>query len=149
MPDWIAHIAFAFIISVILGFKENRSLMSLGAVLPDAFRLFIPFQPLAGFYGAINFFSPLHTLSGILLSSALVSSFFKPVPWRHAFALILLGATSHLFLDSLLFPYGKFYWFLWPLWTGFVGYGLIWPDSYLPTIILGSMGLITWRYWGR
>lgn len=144
MPDWITHLCFAYIISTIIGIKENRSLVYVGAVLPDICKLSILFGPFVGFTNADNFFFPLHTVLGVMLTGALISSLFRDLEWKRAYKLVLIGAFSHLFLDSLLHPFGKTFWFFYPFWMDYVNFGIIWADSYVPAIISVSAVIIIW-----
>ena len=145
MPDWVTHIAVAYSIAVLAGVK-NRELAVLGALLPDTFKAFIPLGAYLG-YGQLffmgNYFAPFHTVLGITLSSALVSTFFPGS--RKVLPLFLLGAATHLVMDGLLHPFGYENWFLWPFLT-FEAEGIIWPDSlYNPVAALSILTLILWR----
>lgn len=139
MPDWITHISVAFLIT--LGIKENRSLVILGSVLPDA----VKFSFFLSFLSSFNPFVVFHTALGTLLFAALLSTFFDTA-WKRGFSLILLGSASHLLLDSLHGPYGDYYWFLWPIWTGYTNFGFIWHDSYLPALFSSSAALAALVY---
>lgn len=145
MPDWITHIAVAYSVAVLAGVR-NRELVVLGALLPDVFKAFIPIGAYVG-YGQVffmgNYFAPFHTVLGITLSSALVSTFF-PDP-RKVLPLFLLGAGTHLIMDSLLYPFGYENWFLWPFLT-FDARGFVWPDNiFNPLAALSILMLILWR----
>lgn len=140
MPDLLSHICFAYILVTIFKIKENRVIVYVGAVLPDLFKLFILFVPFMGELKAINFFFPLHTTLGVLLTGAFVSGFFD-IEWKRAYKLILLGAFSHLFLDSLMWPFGVNLWFFYPFFIFHMN-GIIWPDSVIPVIILVSVSII-------
>lgn len=145
MPDWITHISVAYIIAILLNIKENRTILYIGAIIPDSFRLFFLVGPFTGFSIAMNFFAPLHTVIGVLLSGAFVISFFKGVAWRHAFKLVLLGAISHFALDALMHPFGTSIWAFYPFWISPTYSGIIWSDSYWPVIISVIAGIIMWR----
>jgi len=145
MPDWITHISVAYIIAVLLGIKINRSFLYIGAIIPDLFRLFFLMAPFTGFLTSMNFFAPLHTVTGVLLSGALVTSFFKGIEWKHAYGLVLLGAASHFVLDALMWPFGQKVWTFYPFWISPTYSGIVWPDSFVPAVISGTAGLIVWR----
>lgn len=135
MPDWITHIAVAYLITLLFGIRRYRSLVLFGALIPDISKSFIPFLILGFDDGNLNnFFAPFHTVFGVLLTSALTSTFFK-LQWRRACFLILIGAGSHLLLDILVWPYGSKIWSFWPLLTIQGEVGFIWPDSILPAVI--------------
>lgn len=145
MPDWITHISAAYIIAVLLGIKKDRAILYMGAIIPDSFRLFILVGPFTGFLTAMNFFAPLHTFIGVLLSGAFVTSFFRGIEWKHAYCLVLLGAVSHFFLDALMWPFGQSVWTFYPVWISPTYSGIIWPDSLMPAIITSIAGLIVWQ----
>ena len=138
MPDWIAHIAIGYLLALIC--NKEKELVVLGALLPDIFKIFIPFAFLFGFgsESIINFFAPFHTVVGVLITAVLISTFFSS--GLKVLPLLLLGATSHLLLDSLQYPFGYENWFLWPLYIGVKGF--IWPDSMLPALISSSFCLL-------
>lgn len=144
MPDWLTHLCFAYILLTIAGIKEHRSLVYLGAVLPDLCKLSILFGPLVGYTNAGNFFLPLHTILGVMLTGALFSASFRGIEWAGAYKLVLIGAFSHLFLDSLLNPFGDIFFFFYPFWVGYVRFGIIWSDSYLPAVISVIIVMIVW-----
>lgn len=140
MPDWISHICFAYILVTALGIKRNHIIVYIGAVLPDLFHFFILFVPFVGEPIAVNFFFPFHTVLGVLLTGAFVSSFFD-IDWKMGYGLILFGAFSHLLLDSLMWPFGVNNWFFYPFFIFHMN-GIVWPDSVLPAIVLVSVSII-------
>ena len=140
MPDWITHIAVAYSVAVLAGVKK-RELVVLGALLPDIFKVFIPVGAFLGYGQAFfmgNYFAPFHTALGVILSSTLVSTFFSD--HRKVLTLLLIGATTHLIMDSLLYPFGYENWFFWPLFS-FKTNGIIWPDSFKVTLAAISTAL--------
>lgn len=141
MPDWISHLLIGYIVINILGIK-NRRMVYIGVLLPDVFKIFIPFSKIFGITSEVllNFFAPFHTVFGVLLTGLFISSFF--VEWRRSYALILLGALSHLTADIFLYPWGGDMWSLYPLWIGDLGTGVFWSDSVLPLGILLSISSI-------
>lgn len=148
MPDWIAHLCVAYLLILLLGIKKYRSLVFVGAVLPDLMKVHLLFRSSAGYYPAANFFAPFHTAAGVLLTGALIASFLEGIEWKKGYALILLGAASHLVLDSLLYPYGRDMWYTWPLWLGCTNWGFIWSDSFYPAIIGLAVAIPLW-IWER
>ena len=141
MPDWISHLLIAYIAINLLGIK-NRKMVYIGALLPDVFKVFIPFSKIFGITSmtCLNFFAPFHTLFGVLLTGFFVSSF--SVEWRRSYTLILLGAFLHMTADIFLYPWGSDMWSLYPLWIGDLGTGIFWSDSVLPLGILLSISSI-------
>lgn len=141
MPDWITHIAVAYSLALIVKVKK-RELVVLGALLPDIFKAFLPLGAIIGYGDTFflgNYFAPFHTLIGVILTSALLSTFFDAP--RKILPLFLFGAFSHLAIDSLLYPFGYENWFFWPLFK-FDAMGFIWPDSLLTPVVASSVCLI-------
>ena len=146
MPDWITHIAVAYSVAVLARIKK-RELVVLGTLLPDIFKIFIPVGAFLGYGQAFfmgNYFAPFHTVLGVILSSTLVSTFFSD--HRRVLTLLLLGAVTHLVMDSLLYPFGYENWFFWPFLT-FEAKGVIWPDSFLTPLaaVTGAVALKLYR----
>lgn len=141
MPDWITHIAVAYSLAIIVK-AEKRELVVLGALLPDLFKLFLPLGVIIGFGDIFflgNYFAPFHTLLGVVLTSALLSTFFDAP--RRVLSLFLLGAFSHITMDSLLYPFGYENWGFWPLFK-FDAKGVIWSDSLLVPLTAVSVTLL-------
>lgn len=141
MPDWISHLLIGYIAINVLSIK-NKKAVYIGTLLPDLFKIYIPLSKIFGFTSELplNFFAPLHTVFGVILTGIFVSSFFTE--WRRSFALIMLGASLHLTLDRLLYPWGGEILTFYPLWLGELNTGIFWPDSFLPLIILSSISSI-------
>jgi hypothetical protein len=146
VPDWITHIAVAYSLALLVNIKR-RELVVLGALLPDLFKIFLPLGTIFGFGNDNflgNYFAPFHTVLGVTLTASLLSTFFKDS--LRILPLFVLGAASHLFLDSLLYPFGKTIWFFWPFFTFDAG-GFLWPDSLFTPLIAISVCLsfVLWR----
>ncbi|MEE8403207.1 MAG: hypothetical protein V3R93_05595 [Candidatus Hydrothermarchaeaceae archaeon] len=141
MPDWISHLLIGYIAINLMGIK-NRKVVYIGTLLPDVFKIYTPISQIFGIESELilNFFAPPHTVFGVLLTGLFISSFFGE--WRRAYALVLLGAFSHLAADSLLYPWGSDMWSLYPLWIGDLGTGIFWSGSPLPLGILLPMSSI-------
>jgi hypothetical protein len=141
VPDWISHLLIAYIAINLLGIK-NRKTMYIGTLLPDAFKIFIPFSKISGITSEalLNFFAPFHTVFGVILTGLFISSFFAE--WRREYVLLLTGAFLHLTADIFLYPWGTDVWSLYPLWIGDLGTGVFWSDSVLPLGILLSISSI-------
>ncbi len=141
VPDWITHIAVAYSLAIIVK-AEKRELVVFGALLPDIFKAFLPLGVIIGFgdnFFLGNYFAPFHTVLGVVLTSALLSTFFGTS--RRVLPLILLGALSHLAIDSLLYPFGYTNWIFWPFFT-FDVRGIMWPDSLLTPVVASSVCLL-------
>ncbi|MFX0103609.1 MAG: metal-dependent hydrolase [Candidatus Hodarchaeota archaeon] len=136
MPDWIAHIMLAWMVSFILKIKgEKRVIFVIGNVLPDVWRYLIVIGDILKSDTLLTFiFYPInnasHSILGILAYSVFFSIFFErtfnsttkaPVnatlkrgkerrirywPIESPMFLLFLGGIIHLFLDMFMWPYG-------------------------------------------
>ncbi|MFP3909630.1 MAG: metal-dependent hydrolase [Archaeoglobaceae archaeon] len=139
MPDWLAHIAFAFVLCVVLGmrfktFRENRyvALVMVGSLVPDLFKITILFDWLG--YEVGEFLAPLHTPAGALLSAGMISLLFYGA--MLVFSLLVVGVASHFALDLLLGHVSGGMLMLFPFsWQGYQ-LGLIQSDNYWITLVL-------------
>ena len=116
MPDWASHILFALLICEVINIKRKKSLVVLGALLPDILSKI----HYLGFFFNFNweylfiFFHPAsHSFIGALLLSLIASGFFK-YDQKESFILLVIGSLSHVFLDLLnrLYFYGPMFLFL-------------------------------------
>ncbi len=102
MPDWLAHLAFAYILCRILRYRfpfdtHRTMLVMVGSLIPDLVKIELLFD----FFGIeMEFLTPLHTPIGSVLSAAIVASLFSEM--MLTFSLFLLGAATHLGLDLLM-----------------------------------------------
>jgi len=124
MPDWVTHIAVAYILCTIIGFKyrqfntSNTVLAMVGAVLPDVVKLGLVGEFLG--YEVWDQIWAVHLPLGTLIIAGMVSLFFQDK--RTAFLFFVLGAATHYTLDLLLFNVSggiallyPFYWEEWQL----------------------------------
>ncbi len=145
MPDWLAHIAFAFVLSAVLGlrfgiFRENRYIVvvMVGSLVPDLFKITILFDWMG--YEVGEFLAPLHTPAGALLSAGIISLLFYGT--MLVFSLLLVGVASHFALDLLLGHVSGGMLMLFPFsWQGYQ-LGLIQSDNYWITLVLVALALI-------
>jgi hypothetical protein len=104
MPDWLAHVLFAYVLCSVLGMKFNQftkantALVMVGALIPDLVKLELGFDQLGMDVG--DFLAPLHTPIGSLVSAGLIALLFSEV--FVVFSLFVLGFTTHFALDLLL-----------------------------------------------
>ncbi|MDP3065286.1 MAG: hypothetical protein Q8N08_00970 [Methanobacteriaceae archaeon] len=154
MPDWIVHIAVAYIICRILYFKypvfnsANTVLAMLGALLPDIAKIGM----VAQFYSIYldDYLFSFHTPLASLVLAGLLSIFFKEK--KLAFLFLGLGIFTHFALDLLLIRVGEGYYLLFPIsWQTF-HLDLIAPDDYnitlvvlLAALVLYSLGRLSQR----
>lgn len=145
MPDWLAHIAFAFVLCVVLGmkfntFRNNRyvALVMVGSLVPDLFKVTILFDWMG--YEVGEFLAPLHTPAGSLLSASIISLLFYRMVT--VFSLLVVGVASHFVLDLLLGHVSGGMLMLFPFsWEGYQ-LGLIQSDNYWITAILVTLALV-------
>ena len=103
MPDWLAHVLFAWILCRILGIKfkifsrESTAIVIIGALIPDVVKIGLIFD----LFGIEiwDYVDPLHTPAGSLLVAALISLLFYDLM---VFLLLTLGFVTHYMLDFLM-----------------------------------------------
>lgn len=151
MPDWLAHVLFAYILRSILGLKfrvfnrENTAVVMIGALLPDIVKVGLGFDLIG--VEVWDFIVPLHTPIGSLLVAALISVFF----YETGIVLFLLisGFATHYLLDLLLGHVSGgmrlFFPFSWQEYQ----WGLIHCDDYRITVILVVLALIIFTIQNR
>jgi hypothetical protein len=104
MPDWLAHVLFAYVLCSVLGTKfsqftkPNTALVMVGALIPDLVKLELGFD-LFGI-AVEDIIAPLHTPVGSFLSAGLMALLFTEV--LIVFSLFVLGFATHFALDLLL-----------------------------------------------
>ena len=96
MPDWTTHVIAGWITGKAT--KSNVSLVVVGSLLPDIFKIQLIFNVLQ--IDTHGFFDPLHTPCGTLLIALLLSLLFKMA--GRAFIFLIMGASTHYFLDFFL-----------------------------------------------
>lgn len=144
MPDWLAHVLFAYISYRVLGMKfrvfnkENTAIVMVGALIPDIVKVGLGFDLIG--VDVWNFIAPFHTPVGSLFSAALISLLYSEL--FMVFSLLILGFTTHYMLDllmghvsggmRLLFP---FIWHEYQL-------GLIQCDEYRIALIMVFLALL-------
>ncbi|MFW6305204.1 MAG: metal-dependent hydrolase [Candidatus Saliniplasma sp.] len=108
--DLLTHVLVAFSVGIILSWRfkwisrNYITIIMLGAVLPDLTRIGLIIEPayIENTFGVPFSWSPLHTIAGVfiiilLLTLVVHERYSKPV-----FILLVLGAFTHLFMDSFL-----------------------------------------------
>jgi hypothetical protein len=122
MPDWVTHIAVAWIICRLLSFKyeefnaANTMLVITGALIPDFSKLILVFK----FFGLdlSEYLSIIHIPTGSVIVAAMMSMLFPEK--KKAFLFFGLGIFTHYSLDIilehvsggiyLLFPFSWWQW---------------------------------------
>lgn len=146
MPDWITHIAAAYILCTVLGFKyrqfntPNTVLAMVGALLPDVVKLGLIGDILG--YDIWDNIWAAHLPAGSLIIAGMVSLFFRDK--RTAFLFLTLGVATHYALDLLLFNesggialFFPFYWGQWQL-------DLFTSDNYYVTLVALLLALLVY-----
>jgi hypothetical protein len=138
---YLEHIFYSAAIAVFIGLiawkwkKPDYSWIIIAVVyLPDIdviFRIFsrIMFKmwmvPISGYYFLINLHGTFHTLAALIVFALLGSLFFTLFNIRpmQGFIYTALGLGAHFFEDALVYSPG--YPFLWPLYSGNLGWGIL------------------------
>jgi hypothetical protein len=139
MPDWLAHVLFAYILCSVLGLKynvfankENTALVMVGALIPDLVKIGLGFDLLG--IAMWDFVAPLHTPIGSVLSAGLIALLFSEV--FIVFALLVVGFTTHFVLDLLLGHVSGGMLLFFPVSWQEYQLGLIHADNYSVALIL-------------
>ena len=146
MPDWLAHVLFAYVLCSLLSMKfklftkPNTALVMVGALSPDLVKVELGFDLLG--IAVEDFVLPLHTPVGSLLSAALIALLFTEAVM--VFALFVLGFATHFALDLLLGHVSSGMLLLFPVsWSE---YQLGWIHADNPWVALILLGLAVLVY---
>lgn len=141
MPDWIGHVASAWILCRILSLKykefntANTVLVMIGSILPDLYKIFI-FYP-----GMENYLMIFHLPIGTLIVAGMLSIFFHDK--KKAFLLFTLGFITHYVLDMLQMDFNGGMFIFYPFNWYQLTFGLISTDNwYFTLLILGIAVLV-------
>ena len=132
MPDILTHLLIGASLGLLIrkdGEKPECMLIILGALLIDIER------PITWLLATTPFFwirlgSAFHSILGAVVLSYFVAGCFtlKNCTFREQFKLILIGCTSHLLLDMVMYPWAELgLQLLYPLKITF-SFHLLWPD---------------------
>lgn len=152
MPDWISHIAAAYILCTLLGFRyrqfntANTVLAMIGAVLPDVVKLGLIFEFFG--YDLFDRIWAVHLPVGSVIIAGMVSLFFQDK--RTAFLFLVLGLTTHFVLDLLLYNVSGGIALLFPFYWGQYQLDLITTDNYYVTLVFLLLALTVYLIsrWG-
>ena len=143
MPDWVTHIAAAWIICRVLRFKyksfgpENTVLVMIGALVPDIVKFAMLFQALG--WNIWNSIQPIHLPIGSFTVAGLVSLLFHNK--KTAFLMLSFGVVTHYILDLTLENVNNgiylFYPFNWGSWQ----LGLTTSADYKVTAVVLALAL--------
>jgi hypothetical protein len=146
MPDWLAHILFAYVLCKVLGIKfkvfnkENTAVVMIGSLIPDIVKIGLIFDLFS--IDVWDFITPLHTPACSLLVAGLISLlFYEPTV---VFLLLVLGFTTHYMLDLLLKHVSGGMLLLFPLSWEEYQLGLIQCDDYMITLVLVVLAVIVY-----
>ncbi|MHA1385545.1 MAG: metal-dependent hydrolase [Candidatus Helarchaeota archaeon] len=153
MPDWLAHIGFAYLIIWGISkvdrydakFRKYYLFFFIGGVMPDLERIFALTAEFIHNYQLKEFFSAVltsssHTILGVIVLSLALTSFFTEENPKWVFIAFFFGGMAHLLLDAIMWPWPNmglllFYPFLvGPRFT--YSFHLVWPGGFLPLIVI-------------
>jgi len=135
MPDWIIHLAFAYLTAKLFKIREIF-LILLGALIPDISRI-VSTMELAHIAPNIYYslMAPLHSPFLVIIIAIAISLLFKN-PLK-SFSYIILGSFTHFLLDQIQKNYYVGKPLLYPLsYKPFQSLGLFWPDSTFAVILM-------------
>ena len=124
MPDLLAHAFIAYAIAVLLSWHYDwltpayRTVVMAGAFIPDLtkVKLVLSSGTIEQLLGIPFSWDALHTAGGAFVALLVGVTVVAPSERRRTFALLSVGAASHLLADGLLLkPSGHSYAILWPL----------------------------------
>ncbi|MFB6202612.1 MAG: metal-dependent hydrolase [Halorhabdus sp.] len=154
MPDLLTHVLIGYVLGTLIARRTTESapvmttVVMLGALLPDLtkIQLLITDARMEAALGIPFAWRALHTLGGVLVTASVGALLVGPKMRRRVFLLLLMGAVSHLLLDSLLSkPSG----YAAALWWPFLRTGLPTPGLYVssdrwPALVAGSLAFLTY-----
>ena len=153
MPDVLTHLLVGASVALLVqrdGNRVEQALVILGAVIIDIER------PVTWILSRLDFdwiglTSAFHSILGAVVLSYFAAACFvlEDTPLRTRFGLIFLGCASHLFLDTIMYPWSELgIPFLYPLKLVF-SFHFFWPDFWfypLFGVIVLTTVLIVNRY---
>ena len=154
--DWMAHVAFVFIVCALLALKwpvfggRNIVLVMIGALLPDIFKLILPLRLIG--VNAEDALMLFHLPVGTLLVCGLCALLFEAGMRKRVFLLFAFGMMMHYALDVLLISVTGGLVLLYPLSWETWQLDLIRPNNWLGTTILVGAAALVWcvlRVWNR
>lgn len=154
--DWMAHVAFVFILCALLALKwpvfggRNTVLVMIGALLPDLFKLSLPLRLI--WVNAGDALMLFHIPIGTLLVCGLCALLFEVGTRERVFLLFAFGMVTHYALDALLISVTGGLVLLYPLSWETWQLDLVRPDNWLGTTILVTVAIVVWlmlKAWRR
>ena len=124
MPDVLTHVLWGYIIGMLLSFRYDWldarfvTIVMLGALLPDLTKIALVVDDalVEQFLGVPFSWGAIHRLGGATVACAIGAVLAGDGLRTRVFALLMIGAASHLVLDGLLVNVsGYSYSILWPV----------------------------------
>lgn len=152
MPDLLAHALIAYTLAVLLSWRYDWltgpyvTVAMAGAFIPDMAKIRLILPSRMKFFGVWIDWGGLHTGGAALLSVLIGVTLVAPRHRKRVFALLSLGAASHLVADALLSTVsGRSYAIFYPL----TPYRPPTPGLYMstqpePTILAAVAALLVW-----
>lgn len=154
MPDLLSHAFIAFTLCSVLRLRFNWvtsqyvTVGMAGAFIPDMAKidLLLDGDAIAAAIGLPFSWFGIHTLGGALVATLIGVVVVATDERRRVFALLTIGASSHLIADALLLKAsGRSYALLWPLTQNHPPTpGLYLSTDLWPSLLTGGAALVAW-----
>lgn len=159
MPDVLAHVLVGYVVGTILATRLDRfddlgpetvTVTMAGALAPDfvKVKILFPDPSVEAALGVPFSWGPLHAVSGVVVVALLAGLVVGREYRRPVIALVLLGAATHLFLDSLLIKPTGYALELFAPFSDFTfpAGGLYVSSDRWPTAVAASAAACTWAW---
>lgn len=151
MPDWITHLAVAWTLCTILGFRykqftqANIAVVMVGALIPDIYKIVL----VSSYIGAnlYDFLKPIHLPAGSVVIGGMISLFFQER--KMIFLFLLLGIATHYALDLLLKTVTGGITLLYPIYWGQWQLNLVANDDFNISILAVAIALVVFGIYYR
>lgn len=154
MPDLLTHALIGYLLGTALSFRYEWvttpyvTVCMMGAFIPDLTKIYLVVSSshVESWFGLPFDWFALHTVGGSIVSVAVGTVLVPRSYRRRVFGLLVLGASSHLLFDALLFtPSGYMSPMLWPVIDSHPAV----PGFYLssdrrPAVIAAVLAAVVW-----
>jgi hypothetical protein len=159
MTDVLTHVFVGFIIGTALSFRFKWlrrpfvTVVMVGALLPDVAKIsmVIPPETVESTFGVTFDWFGFHTPFGTTIVAGIGALLVSDIHRKRVFVLLLLGASSHYVLDSILMSPSRFaYTLLWPFRVQLIPLPMwILSSDRLPAMFTGGVALVLWlgQWW--